>query len=539
MAPISFRDVSSTSGVNFVLDASPTSAKHQPETMAGGVALLDYNGDGLLDIYMVNGADMPSLEKRGAQYKNRLFRNNGNLTFTDVTDEARVAGTGYGIGVAVADYDNDGHPDIFVANVNRNQLLHNNGDGTFSDVTAAAGLTGALHHDRKVWSVAAAWLDYNNDGLLDLFVSNYSDWDPQQEPACSIAGLRAYCDPTHYAPVPNTLYRNNGDGTFTDVSVQTGIAQHPGRNMGVAIADYDHDGFPDIFVANDKAPNLLFHNVRGNHFEEVGVGKMVAYSEDGLMLSGMGADFKDVNNDGKPDIWYTAVERQTFPLLLGTVNGFVDDTRRSGLTRETLPMSGWSNGMVDFDNDGWKDLFVARSNVLDNVAAFSDRQYREPNSIFRNAGFAVFQDVSDTAGADIQAAGAFRGAAFGDLDNDGKMDIVVTQLNGPAKVLHNITASSNHWLTICLRGVRSNRMGIGASLILTFDNGQHQYGYATTSVGYASSSDSRVQFGLGRAERVRTLEIEWPGGIRQSLHDVFADQVLHVVEGEIPPPSLR
>ena len=299
--------------------------------------------------------------------------------------------------------------------------------------------------------------------------------------------------------------------------------------MGVAIADYDHDGFPDIFVANDKAPNLLLHNVQGKRFEELGGEKMVAYSEDGLALSGMGVDFKDVNNDGRPDIWYTAVERQTFPLLMGTAQAFVDNTRKSGLTRQTLQMSGWSNGIVDLDNDGWKDLFVARSNVLDNVAAFSARQYREPNSVFRNAGPAIFEDVTSAAGADMQN-GAYRGAAFGDLDNDGKVDVVVSQLNDAASVLHNTTTNANHWLIVSLQGTKSNRMGIGANLTLTLDDGKREYGYVTTSEGYASSSDPRIHFGLGSSRRARELAIEWPSGNKQVLHDISADQILQVSE---------
>jgi hypothetical protein len=531
-AAISFEEIAERSGVKFTLNACPTPQRHQPETMAGGVALLDYDRDGLLDIYLVNGATMPSLRKDGAQYQNRLFRNNGNLTFTDVTEQAHAGGIGYGIGVAVGDYDNDGWPDIFLANVGQNQLLHNNGDGTFSDVTARAGLSGALHDGKKMWSVAAAWLDYNNDGLLDLFVSNYCEWDPSKETPCTIAGQTAYCDPKYYKPLPNTLYRNNGDGTFTDVSVETGIAGYLGRNMGVAVADYDGDGFPDIFVANDTTRSLLFHNLHGKQFEEVGVDKLVAYSEDGMALSGMGVDFRDVNNDGRPDIWYTAQERQTFPLFYGTTGPFVNVTRSVGLAKETVQMSGWSNGIVDLDNDGWKDLFVARSNVMDNVQTFSARAYGEPNSIFRNTGTRGFENVTALAGPQMQVPGAHRGAAFGDLDNDGKIDVVVSVLNGFAKVFHNVTNNTNHWLAIDLKGVKSNRMGIGAKVALTLDNGTRQYNHATTSVGYASSSDSRVHFGLGALRQVRSLEITWPSGTRQVLHDIAADQILQVTEGD-------
>jgi hypothetical protein len=528
--PIEFEEIAQRAGVNFVLNASPTAQKHQPETMAGGIALLDYNGDGLVDIFVVNGAKMPSLQKDGPRYYNRLFRNDGNLKFTDVTAQAHVEGTGYGIGVAVGDYDNDGRPDIFVANVNGNQLLHNNGDGTFTDVTEKAGVSGVMHNGSKMWAVSAAWLDYNNDGLLDLFVSNYCEWDPLTEHACKLNGERAYCDPIYYKPLPNTLYRNNGDGTFTDVSQETGISGHLGRNMGVAVADYDGDGWPDIFVAGDKTPNLLFHNLKGKRFEEVGFDKLVAYSEDGLAISGMGVDFRDVNNDGQPDIWFTAMEEQTFPLYLCANSQFSNVSRSAGLASETMQMSGWSNGVADLDNDGWKDLFVARSNVLDNIADVSDRSYREPNGVFRNLGNGRFENVSKFAGPDMQVADAHRGAAFADLDNDGKIDIVVSVLNGPLKIFHNITKNENHWLILQLLGSKSNRMGIGAKVHLVLESGLEEYNHVTTSVGYACSSDSRIHFGLGRSRLVRLLEIAWPSGAKQVLRDVAADQILQVRE---------
>ncbi len=332
--------------------------------MVGGVALFDYDGDGYLDIYVVNGAAIPSLEKEGPQYKNRLYHNNGDLTFTDVTDKAGVGGAGYGMGVAIGDYDNDGSPDIYVANVTGNQLFHNNGNGTFTDVTAKAGVSGGMWKGKKMWSVSAAWVDYNNDGLLDLFVSNYVEWDVNHDPVCMAGQEREYCDPKWYKPIPDTLYRNNGDGTFTDVSEETGIAEHLGKGMGVAIADFDGDGYPDIFVANDKSPNFLFHNLHGKKFEEVGEGSMVALSADGKALSSMGVDFRDVNNDGQPDIWYTALEKESFPLLLYSGGMLFDDaTARSGIGWATMKMSGWGNGIYDLDNDGWKDLFVARGHV--------------------------------------------------------------------------------------------------------------------------------------------------------------------------------
>jgi len=533
VAPIRFEDIAQKSGVNFVTRNSATPNKNQVETMVAGVALFDYDGDGFLDIYFVNGAEIPSLQKSSPQYWNRLYHNNHDATFTDVTEKAGVAGAGYGMGVAVGDYDNDGWPDLFVANVTGNQLFHNNGDGTFTDVTAKAGLAGAELDGRKMWSVAGGWFDYNNDGLLDLFVVNYCKWEPNKDPYCAVkSGVRGYCHPKQYAPLHNTLYRNNGDGTFTDVSKETGIAEHLGKGMSVAFADYDGDGFLDAFVANDTTANFLFHNLGGKRFEEVGVQAGVAYSPDGTALSGMGSDFRDVNNDGLPDIWHTAVEHETFPLYINRDKGdFVDMTVASGLARSTTEMSGWGNGIVDFDNDGWKDLFVARANVMDNISLLTpSRSYPEPNAVFRNLQGKKFEDVSATAGSDFQIAAPHRGVAFGDLDNDGRVDVVVTALGEPAKVFHNITAGPNHWILLKLVGTRSNRMAIGAQVRITTDDGRSQWNEVTTSVGYASSSDSRVHFGLGASSRVKELEVHWPSGIRQALHDLQGDRIVTVEE---------
>jgi hypothetical protein len=529
---IRFRDIAESAGLRFITENCPTAEKHQPETMPAGVALFDYDGDGLLDIYLVNGADMPSLVKTGPKYYNRLFHNNGNGTFTDVTERAGVAGAGYGMGVAVGDYDNDGWPDLFLANVNANQLFHNNGDGTFTDVTAKAGLGGATLGGRKMWSISAGWFDYNNDGLLDLFVSNYCQWDPLHEPACMGLNGRGYCHPNSYAPLPNTLYRNNGDGTFTDVSGETGIAAVQGKGMGVAFADYDGDGFMDVFVANDNSPNLLFHNQGGKKFEEVAFQAGVAYNEDGNALGGMGAEFRDLNNDGLPDIWHTAVENETFPLFLNRGAGqFVNASQSSRMARMTRAMSGWSSGAADLDNDGWKDLFVARGNVMDDIDAISRHfHYFEPNSVFRNLGNGQFEDVSATAGADFTRPAPNRGLAYGDLDNDGRIDLVVTALRQPTKVFRNLTENHNHWILLKLVGTKSNRMGIGAQIRVTTGGGQNQYNEVTTSTGYAASSDPRVHFGLGDSGVVREIVIRWPSGIRQVLQNVPADRIVTVEE---------
>lgn len=530
---IRFEEVAAKAGLRFVTSQSPTPNKNQVETMVSGVALFDYDGDGYLDIYLLNGAAIPSLRKESPRYWNRLFHNNRDGTFTDVTARAGVAGAGYGMGAAVGDYDNDGRPDLFVANVTANQLFHNNGDGTFSDVTQSAGLAGAQMDGMKMWSVGAGWFDYNNDGRLDLFVVNYCKWKVNEDPYCSAkSGVRAYCHPKHYAPLHNTLYRNNGDGTFTDVSRETGIAAHLGKGMSVSFADYDGDGLLDAFVANDTTPNFLFHNIRGKRFEEVGLSAGVSYSPDGAALSGMGSDFRDINNDGLPDIWHTAVEHETFPLYINSgKGGFVDMTAASRLARPTADMSGWGNGIIDLDNDGWKDLFVARSNVMDNISELvPNRRYPEPNAVFRNLGDGKFEEVSATAGPDFQLEAPHRGVAFGDLDNDGRVDAVVSVLGGPAKLFHNISGGDNHWILLKLVGGKSNRMGIGAELHITTQDGRSQWNEVTTAVGYASSSDSRVAFGLGSNRHIQEIEVRWPSGIRQGVHDIEVDRILTITE---------
>lgn len=529
---IHFEEIALKSNLKMVVENSPTPQHNQIETMIAGVGLLDYNQDGRLDIYVANGAAIPSLRKESEKYYNRLFRNNGDGSFQDVTEKAGVAGAGYGMGVAVGDYDNDGWPDLFLANVTANQLFHNNRDGTFSEITLRTGLAGAEYKGVKMWAVAAGWFDYDKDGKLDLFVSNYCRWRVNEDPPCQANGQRFYCNPNLYEPLHNSLYRNDGDGTFTDVSAETGIASHFGRGMGVAFADLDGDGFTDIFVANDKSPNFIFKNLEGKKFEEVAIPAGVAFGNEGYTLSGMGVDLRDVNNDGRPDIFHTAVELETFPLYLNQGGLlFHDVTASSGLGRLTAQMSGWANGLYDFDNDGWKDSFVARSNVLDNVSfAQPHRRYPEPNAVFRNLGTDRFEDVSAACGPDFQVEAAHRGAAFGDLDNDGRIDVVVTVLGGNIKLFHNISPPGNHWLSLKLEGKRSNRMGLGARVKIATPDGAIQYNHASTSVGYAGSSDFHVHFGLGSNRQVKELEILWPSGLRQIIKDVKIDQVMTIEE---------
>jgi enediyne biosynthesis protein E4 len=531
-SPIRFEDITAQSGLQFFTDSSPTPNKNQPETMVSGVGLIDYDNDGYLDIFFINGAAIPSLKKESPKYYNRLFHNNHDGTFTDVTEKAGLIGDGYDMGVAIGDFDNDGWEDIFVASVTKNHLYRNNHDGTFTDVTDKAGVGSPMYKGEKMWAAAAGWVDYNNDGKLDLFVSNYCRWAVNKDPVCLSGGrLRAYCHPKFYEPLPSTLYRNNGDGTFTDVSDETGISKKLGKGMGVAFNDYDGDGYIDIFVANDNMPNSLFHNIAGKRFEEMAMDAGVAYPENGKAVSGMGAEFRDLDNDGLPDIWHTATELETFPLFHNRGNGiFIDETGRSGLARPTLEMSGWSNGVADFDNDGLKDLFVARGNVLDNIAEFSNRTYAEPNSIFRNLGKMNFEEVTAQAGPAMQVSEPYRGAVIGDLFNDGHMDLVVTVLNGNARILRNVTANYNNWIAFTLVGTKSNSMAIGAQVKITTGDGKSQYDVVSTSAGYGASRDPRPHFGLGPFKTVKQVEIRWPSGVHQVLKDLPANQFHRILE---------
>ena len=514
-------------GLDFVLQNSPTPQKYLIETMPGGIALLDYNNDGLLDIFLVNGGRlidpmrMPeSFDRLDPRYWNRLYRQNKDGSFTDVTVQAGLANAGdgnYGMGVAVGDYDNDGYPDIYVTNYGKNILYHNNGDGTFTDVTAKAGVAGGG------WSVSAGFFDYDNDGKLDLFVTRYMDWDTKRSKNCG-QEWHTYCPPETFPAATNILYHNNGDGTFTDVSQRSGIAAKKGRALGVAFADYDDDGFTDIFVSNDGMQQFLFHNNGNGTFTERGMEAGAALSEDGRRLSGMGTVFQDYDNDGRPDIIVTELPREIYGVYHNEGGGvFTYRSLEAGLGVLTSGSSGWGVGVEDFDNDGWKDLFVAQSHVLDNVEQIDPSlHYKELPLLALN-----HEGRFERADPGTSVPTASRGAAFGDLNNDGWEDVVVTVLGGPPQVLMN-RGGNRHWLVISLRGTRSNRDGFGARVRV---NGQTRY--ATAAGSYLSSSDKRLHFGLAAADKAQ-VEIVWPSGMHQSLRDVRADQFLEVREPEKP-----
>jgi enediyne biosynthesis protein E4 len=517
-------DVKHPRGLDFTHVNSPTPQKYLIETMGGGVALFDYNNDGLLDIFLVNSGKLANpmhapetFDRQNPQNWNRLYRQNPDGSFTDVTKEAGLANAGdgnYGMGVAVGDYDNDGYPDVYVTNYGKNTLYHNNGDGTFTDVTAKAGVAAGG------WSCSAGFFDYDNDGHLDLFVTRYMLWDTQHSKICGNE-WQTYCPPGTFPATTSILYRNRGDGTFEDVSEHSRIAASKGRALGVAFADYDDDGFTDIFVSNDGMRQFLFHNNGDGTFTERGLEAGAALTGDGKPLSGMGAVFQDYDNDGRPDILVTVLPREVYALFHNEGDGtFSYRSLQSGLGLLSAASSGWGVGLEDFNNDGWKDLFVAQSHVLDNVEQIDHMlHYKEPPLLALN-----HEGRFERADSGIAAPLAGRGAAFGDINNDGWIDAVVTSLGGEPLFLLNHASGPAHWLSITLRGTRSNRDGLGARVQV---NGQTRF--ATTAGSYISASDKRLHFGLGAAESAK-VEIRWPSGIHQVLQNVKADQFLEIRE---------
>ena len=535
--PGNFVDTAARAGIHFIATASHTPHKYLIETMGSGVAAFDYDNDGLLDLFFVNGAPISDPQpkgsvpqKSGPQDWNRLYHQKKDGTFEDVTEKAGLKGVGYGMGVAVGDYDNDGFEDLYVTAYGGNKLYHNNGNGTFTDVTAQSG-TGGPTTPGFTWSTSAAWVDLDNDGLLDLVVLRYVQWDWEDE-FCGEhrEGYRAYCHPDIFPAIPALVYHNDGNGHFTEVAHKMGL-DVPGKGLGLAIADFDRDGKIDLAVANDSMLEFLYRNKGNGTFEETGLTAEVAVDGDGRTYAGMGIDFADYNNDGLPDIVITNLANQKYALYRNNGDGsFTYDTYVSGLARMTLLHSGWGIRFLDYDNDGWKDLLIAQGHDLDTVELnYPQLHYKEPMLLAHNTGKGTFVDVSAQSGAVFQQPWVSRGMAIGDLDNDGRVDAVVTTNGGPAHILHNETSTSNHWLLLNLVGHKSNRDGIGAEIKLTTSRGP-QWVTVSTAGSYLSSNDKRAHFGLGSDSTAKSIEIHWPSGIVQKLENVPGNQILKVDE---------
>jgi hypothetical protein len=528
-----FTNIAERSSFTYRTNNDATGRKYFPQPMCGGIAAIDYDNDGLMDLFFTNGAKLPELAKTSGSYFNCMLHNRGDGTFEDVTEKTGLAGKdlGYTFGVAAGDFDNDGNEDLFVAAAGRNALYRNNGDGTFTDVTANSGL------DKKpdnLLSVGAAWFDYDNDGLLDLIVSNYTIWSPQTDRRCLMGGGKEfYCDPGIYGRVAMRLYHNLGKGHFEDVTDKSGISAALGKGMGISIADFNGDGLMDIFIANDTERNFLFVNQGDGTFREMGVLLGVAYNDRGATVSGMGSDAKDFNNDGLVDIVYNDLAGQVFGLFKNDHGQSFDDvSQKTNISNLSRRFSGWSVGFVDYDNDGWKDLYSANGDV-DDIREDS----RQHDTMFRNENGKTFVDVSAEMGKDFNPLGYHRGSVFVDLNNDGNMDLVVTALGEKPRILMNGGLSKNHWMMFDLRGHTSNRDAIGAKIKVRTASGRELYNHVTTSVGFMSSSDRRAHFGLGKETATESVEIRWPSGIVQILEAPQVDKILKIEEPASSSPS--
>jgi hypothetical protein len=516
-----FTDISKRSVFSYRTNNDYTGRKYFPQPMCGGIAALDYDNDGAMDLFFTNGAKLPELKKTDSSYYNCLLRNRGDDTFEDVTAKAGLNGEelGYSFGVAAGDYDNDGNEDLFICNAGRNTLYH-----TFTDVTIGSGLD---HKPANVLSVGAAWFDYDNDGLLDLIVTNYTTWSPLTDKQCLMGDKQeVYCSPTVYKSIESRLYHNLGHGHFADVTDASGIGRSLGKGMGISIADFNGDGLMDVFVANDTEPNFLFINQGDGTFKEMGLQYGVAYNDQGYTVSGMGSDAKDFNNDGKVDIVYNDLSGQVFGIFKNEGGqAFTDVTWPTKLGNLSRTLSGWSIGFIDYNNDGWKDIYSANGDV-DNLKVSS----KQHDTMFENEGGKTFLDVSGSMGPDFSFVGYQRGSVFVDLNNDGFMDLVVTSLGERPRILRNNALVKNHWIMLDLRGHKSNRDGIGAVIKVTTASGRAIYNHVTTSIGFMSSSDRRAHFGLGSESKLASVEIRWPSGIVQRIDHPASDRIMKVDE---------
>jgi len=528
-----FTDIARSAGIDFTHVSGSPEKHYIFEAKGGGVCLLDYDNDGWLDIYFVNGNTLEDV-RRGVSHSNALYHSNRDGTWSDVTQKAGVPGGGWGMGCTVGDYDNDGFPDIYVLGLNGNILYHNEGDGRFTDITEKAGLRGGR------WSTSAAFFDYDRDGYLDLYVANNIDVDVRKSPLsfpgpdCNYRGTRVMCGPGGLPGALDTLYHNNKDGTFSDVTVAAGVLEPvPRYGLGVVVGDYDNDGWPDIYVANDSTPSYLYRNRRNGTFEELALLAGVAVSDDGMEQAGMGTDFGDYDNDGWLDITKSNFSFQYSNLYHNERDGrFVDQAKATGgFAVPTYPLVKWGTKFLDYDNDGWKDVIVANGHVYPYLRKSSPggETYDQRRLLFRNLGDGRFADVSKESGPGILQERSSRGLAIGDLDNDGDLDVVIVNIDGVPSILRNDGGNRRSWMSVKLRGRASNRLGLGARITAT-TGGLRQVAEANTSGSIFSASDSRVHFGLGSAKQAN-LEIRWPSGKVQTLRQVPANQILEVDEG--------
>jgi hypothetical protein len=526
---VHFTDIRQSAGITFRQDATQTEEKYYLETMGTGVGWIDYDQDGLPDLFFVQSS-ATDIYKPSSPLRSALYHNNGDGTFTDVTEKAGVGDKDhYGQGVAGADFDNDGYPDLYVTGYDRAILYHNNGNGTFTDVTTKAGVA-----DAGGWSTSAGWFDYDKDGWLDLVVTNYIEWTPKNNLWCGEhrPGYRSYCHPGNYKGQRIKLYHNNRDGTFTDVSDASGVGKPEAKGMGVVLADLNNDGWPDIAIANDSWPNFLFINKHNGTFEDVSLVSGLAASEDGRYEAGMGIDAADVDGDGWLDVYITHLDFELNRLYHNNRDvTFTDDTYRSGIGNKAILLSGVSMKFVDYDNDGWVDILQLNGAMLDNVQLYhSEVSYKEPLLMFRNVGKGQFEKVSDSLGPDFVRPIAGRGLATADFDNDGDMDIAINNRGDFPSLLRNDGGNANHWLEVLLIGTRSNRDGIGTSLKLTSEGFVHVE-QAKGGMSYMSANDPRIHFGLGPRTKIASLEITWPSGQVDRLTNVPIDQIVAVKEG--------
>jgi enediyne biosynthesis protein E4 len=517
-APIRFEDATASSGIQFTHSIGAEKLGSLLEATGAGCVWFDYNNDGLPDLYVVSGKPLeegmhpyPLKNPPAVPPHNHLYRNNGDGTFTDVTDKAGVAANMYGMAAIAADYDNDGYVDLFVTGYGRSVLYHNNGDGTFTDVTAKAGI------NVDGWAISSAWLDYDRDGCVDLFVGRYVKFDPQYR---IYYGADNFPGPLDYEGTTNRLFHNNCNGTFTDVTEASGIGAYKGRTMGVTAADLDGDGWPDIYVSNDKTENFYFHNKHDGTFEEMATDMGIAYGQNGEMTSSMGPVAVDFEGKGSLDLWVTDSKYDRLMRNTGKL-GFEDITAQSGISAASGQYTSWGSGVYDFDNDGWLDILIFHGGLVHMIP--------QEHSLFRGLGNAKFVDVSRQAGPVLDVKTVARGACFADYDNDGKMDAFVVNLNGRGTLLHNVTQNNNHWITITLKGTKSNRDGIGARLEI-LAGGRKQMAERVAGSSYLSQDDGRIHFGLGAASRVDKLTIHWPSGREQVLTNLAVDHILKVEE---------